>query len=255
MIKLFRNTRRRLLRANRFANPASSTGRYLLYAVGEIVLVVIGILIALQLNTWNSNRIQQEEIQTTYRNMLEEIASTQTQMQQKYTLIENVLISKNKRSLQLMKLKNKDSIHKIYETLIAVSNVVTVVYDMPTTSEFLNDRNITGIKNTKLKEILLHVKRNLRFGQIVDTYAANQLNTLIEPYLTKNLNYAMVVEGRDMLEINTTDHAIFFDNLELENLINLKIETDNTKIDYLRTFERVLNNAHQEISNQLVDSD
>ena len=32
------------------------TGKYLKYAIGEIILVVIGILIALQINTWNENR-------------------------------------------------------------------------------------------------------------------------------------------------------------------------------------------------------
>ncbi|MCP9198595.1 DUF6090 family protein [Gramella sp. GC03-9] len=49
MIKFFRNIRRRLLRENRFT-------RYLIYAVGEIILVVIGILIALQINNWNENQ-------------------------------------------------------------------------------------------------------------------------------------------------------------------------------------------------------
>ena len=49
MIKFFRNIRRRLLRENRFT-------RYLLYAIGEIILVVIGILIALQINNWNEKR-------------------------------------------------------------------------------------------------------------------------------------------------------------------------------------------------------
>ena len=39
----------------------NKTGRYLKYAIGEIVLVVIGILIALQLNTWNQNRIDRNE--------------------------------------------------------------------------------------------------------------------------------------------------------------------------------------------------
>ena len=46
MIKLFRHIRQRLLAENRFS-------KYLLYAIGEIILVVIGILIALQINNWN----------------------------------------------------------------------------------------------------------------------------------------------------------------------------------------------------------
>ena len=49
MIKFFRKIRQRLLSENRFS-------KYLVYAIGEIVLVVIGILIALQINNWNENR-------------------------------------------------------------------------------------------------------------------------------------------------------------------------------------------------------
>jgi hypothetical protein len=49
MIKFFRNIRYKLLGESRFA-------RYLVYATGEIILVVIGILIALQVNNANENR-------------------------------------------------------------------------------------------------------------------------------------------------------------------------------------------------------
>ncbi len=53
MIKLFRNIRKRLLKEGKTAN-------YLKYAIGEIVLVVIGILIALQINNWNQSRQNQK---------------------------------------------------------------------------------------------------------------------------------------------------------------------------------------------------
>ena len=46
MIKFFRNIRKRLLNHGK-------TSQYLKYAIGEIILVVIGILIALQINNWN----------------------------------------------------------------------------------------------------------------------------------------------------------------------------------------------------------
>lgn len=49
MLKFFRKIRQNLL-------SEGKTGRYLKYAIGEIVLVVIGILIALQINNWNENR-------------------------------------------------------------------------------------------------------------------------------------------------------------------------------------------------------
>ena len=49
MIKFFRRIRQQLLTENKFS-------KYLIYAIGEIVLVVIGILIALQINNWNEER-------------------------------------------------------------------------------------------------------------------------------------------------------------------------------------------------------
>lgn len=49
MIKFFRRIRQRLVVENKFS-------KYLLYAIGEIVLVMIGILLALQINNWNSTQ-------------------------------------------------------------------------------------------------------------------------------------------------------------------------------------------------------
>lgn len=60
MIKFFRRIRQNLLFENK-------TGKYLKYAIGEIVLVVIGILIALQINNWNDikkNKIIEHQLLT-----------------------------------------------------------------------------------------------------------------------------------------------------------------------------------------------
>ncbi|OIQ30854.1 MAG: hypothetical protein BM564_01185 [Bacteroidetes bacterium MedPE-SWsnd-G2] len=54
MIKFFRKIRQRLLSENKFS-------KYLIYAIGEIILVVIGILIALQVNNWNERRQNQKK--------------------------------------------------------------------------------------------------------------------------------------------------------------------------------------------------
>ena len=53
MIKFFRHIRQQLLSEGNTGKPALPAGRYLKYAIGEIILVVIGILIALQINNWN----------------------------------------------------------------------------------------------------------------------------------------------------------------------------------------------------------
>ena len=52
MIKFFRHIRRSLINQN-------NMGKYFKYAIGEILLVVIGILIALQINNWNETRKEQ----------------------------------------------------------------------------------------------------------------------------------------------------------------------------------------------------
>lgn len=54
MIKFFRKIRYNLMSENK-------TGKYLKYAIGEIILVVIGILIALQINNWNENRKERNQ--------------------------------------------------------------------------------------------------------------------------------------------------------------------------------------------------
>jgi len=63
MIRFFRKIRQRLLAENPppaiEGNRAGKVSRYLLYATGEIVLVVIGILFALQINSWNEDRVNQ----------------------------------------------------------------------------------------------------------------------------------------------------------------------------------------------------
>jgi len=58
MITLLRTLRRKLLGEGKLS-------KYLAYAVGEILLVVLGILIALQVNTWNLERLDKIEEQAT----------------------------------------------------------------------------------------------------------------------------------------------------------------------------------------------
>ena len=54
MIKFFKKIRQNIL-------SEGKTGKYFKYAIGEIVLVVIGIVIALQLNNWNESRKNEDE--------------------------------------------------------------------------------------------------------------------------------------------------------------------------------------------------
>ncbi|WP_245962896.1 DUF6090 family protein, partial [Ulvibacter antarcticus] len=68
MIKFFRKIRQKMLIENKFS-------KYLIYAIGEIALVVIGILIALSLNNWNQKKSERNS-ETQYIFSLIEDAKT-----------------------------------------------------------------------------------------------------------------------------------------------------------------------------------
>ena len=75
MIKFFRKIRQKMLTENKFS-------KYLIYAVGEIILVVIGILIALQINNWNETRqIKKVEKEILYV-LLEDLNSAKSYSEQ-----------------------------------------------------------------------------------------------------------------------------------------------------------------------------
>jgi len=73
MIRLFRKIRHKLLSEN-------SYGIYILYASGEIVLVVIGILFALQIDNWNENRSIRNAEQLLLGNLKLEISANQERL-------------------------------------------------------------------------------------------------------------------------------------------------------------------------------
>jgi Family of unknown function (DUF6090) len=72
MIKFFRKIRYDLMKKNK-------TGKYLKYAIGEIILVVIGILIALGVNNWNqekkNNRLGEDYLLRIHRDLVQDTIS------------------------------------------------------------------------------------------------------------------------------------------------------------------------------------
>ncbi|MCE2612788.1 DUF6090 family protein [Flavobacteriaceae bacterium D16] len=92
MIKFFRKIRQKLLTENKFR-------QYIIYAIGEIFLVVIGILIALQINNWNENR-KKLKLKASYETSLRNDLSLDTLMLGK-------LIEENYRVLKSLQMQQK----------------------------------------------------------------------------------------------------------------------------------------------------
>ena len=73
MLKFFRNIRKSLIQQNKMS-------KYFKYAIGEVVLVVIGILIAVQINSWYSNRQLKAGNKILLNKMLTELELNKTRM-------------------------------------------------------------------------------------------------------------------------------------------------------------------------------
>jgi hypothetical protein len=86
MLRFFRQIRQRLLTDNKFS-------KYLLYAVGEILLVMIGILLALQVNNWNEGQKNLKKGHEILVDVKENIEFNNTQFQNDVELNKDVINS------------------------------------------------------------------------------------------------------------------------------------------------------------------
>jgi len=78
MIRIFRHIRKKLIEQD-------NVRKYLLYAIGEILLVVIGILIALQVNNWNEERKAKIEEEIILSSLLEDLEFAITESKEMIT--------------------------------------------------------------------------------------------------------------------------------------------------------------------------
>jgi hypothetical protein len=143
MIKFFRKIRQNLL-------SEGKTTKYLKYAIGEIILVVIGTLIALRINNWNESQKEQAQEQELLSQLQSEFQSNLEQLDQK-TDLRNQMITASLKLLNTIdhpETRNSDSIVK-YISLTAIG---------PTFDPIVNDINsserIQLLQNSSLKENL-----------------------------------------------------------------------------------------------------
>jgi hypothetical protein len=145
MLKLFRKFRQRLLTGNKVTN-------YLLYAIGEIVLVVIGILIALSINNANQDRITREKEQAYLKGLKSEFAASRHKLEN--------LMEVNRQNYegakQLLSLLSEDSptYNEVQlSRLLFASFAYEIAYN-PNNSllnEMINSGSLKDISNPKLR--------------------------------------------------------------------------------------------------------
>jgi len=137
MLTFFRRIRKTLL-------GSGATGKYLLYAVGEIALVVIGILIALQINNWNTERISHSNELKLFANIVNDLSIDHQSMED---LLQRAKL-KQQNHLRLYNESIANTVSKIEDPyhieIIQTVDVVSLAFD--------NYRNsVEGISNEEIR--------------------------------------------------------------------------------------------------------
>ena len=176
MIKLFRNIRKNLL-------AEGKTTKYFKYAIGEIILVVIGILIALQINNWNEQRKQNRNLRDVYSNLLLDIKS------------DSVSYSKNLKELKDINFLQE----QLYKT--GVKNDTTIVIENTSIIRFLPNYNpitkdndpflATKITNDSIRKEILIYFRDMKDMDDIYSELDEVIKTKMRVYLGNKKMYKL----------------------------------------------------------------
>jgi len=153
-MKFFHRTRQKLLSKNLPDRKAGKFSKYLLYALGEIFLVVIGILIALQINNWNEARKNANTEKEYYNGFLEDVLLDEIIVQEQIKITEQRLLSANQLLSELQ--MDEPKMLRIGQTLVgAVSQSNFELKPTQTTYEDVKSSgNVHLIKDLELKRLL-----------------------------------------------------------------------------------------------------
>ncbi|MCA0133813.1 DUF6090 family protein [Winogradskyella alexanderae] len=205
MIKFFRQIRQSLIMKNQ-------TGKYFKYAIGEIILVVIGILIALQVNNWNEHR----KLKRTQSNYLEQLSADIDSMQFHYKGIvgyREIKLNEARESfkiLQSCKITKDDK--NIFDEALLSYNDLGVLFEIRDTyDEMLSANLVASIENKNFKNIITEF-----YGQ------RDAMQVFIEQF-KENLN-------SDYLAIK--EHVVFGFNEVNQPTVEYKIEDLCNKPDF-----------------------
>jgi hypothetical protein len=240
MIKFFRKIRQKLVAENRFS-------KYLIYAIGEIVLVVIGILIALSINNWNEDRKNRIAEADYYCRILEDLELNEKLIDETSELISSKIQLSKELIFDLNRFPNDKSVI-LNKFVVAIRQDVfvpsTIAFDDITSSGQLKLLADVNLKNrliqhrTFLNNILnlLQENRNEIINRMSDFESMSEFGYQEIDYLGRELDKEHLALLPKNNWTNDPDNPIFIkfqDNLivylallirQKQHLSNLKVE-------------------------------
>ena len=206
----------------------NKTGKYFKYAIGEIVLVVIGILIALSINNWNENRKNYDKenaillnLKTEYETNKADLLETSNRNSKKYGLVKKILLFTGQSNKNLTKEISDEMIYSIFGGHTA--DVSTGFID-----DLLSSGNIYLVKNDSLRQKLTNWSKELfdHKTESENDHAIWYRNDFL-PFMQKNYSYEK--RGNNLLtdlDFKTSfneDYKSIYESKEFENIVITKL--------------------------------
>ncbi len=143
------------------------------YAIGEIILVVIGILIALSINNWNENRKNSIEEKAILETLLENLKLSKAQSE--FLISEEITLKERLIQILGIDANNTKSNSQIIPDSIFKSAVWELQSDQPTFNTYNN------LKSTNKLNLIKNKKINERFTEL--EFRQNKLNDILDDRL------------------------------------------------------------------------
>jgi len=251
MINFFRHIRQKLLSENRFS-------KYLLYAIGEIILVVIGILIALQINNWNDLR-KEKTIERKYLEALKDEYESNLQVLTS-TIEENQNLVKQ--LTELLSFFDGAKLEKTPSKAIAKTIGNTLRYEVifaPSTgvqTDIISSGNLSQLKNQELRQKIASLGNAL---QVVSRHEMDAIevkdelvNSITEKISLRVLFEAVGNEVPGHSEFKTSDLKLLFRSMKMENdLILYQGIAKTTGVVFYNPLKEDIETILQTIENEL----
>jgi hypothetical protein len=171
MIKFFRKIRQGLISENKFS-------KYLLYAIGEIVLVVIGILIALQLNLNSENRKLGSERQGYYHQLLDDLNKDKVYIEETIATLDSFRLGYNN-YLETFKKPNLSPNLVIANIFSLGINSLLIEFNT-STIETLENTGEIKLLAPHIRKKLANLKRNQDLAMKISFANDNNKNVILE---------------------------------------------------------------------------
>jgi len=235
MIKFFRKIRQKMLTENKF-------GKYLTYAIGEIILVVIGILIALSINNWNENRKNSIEEKAILENLIENLNLSKIQSEQ--LISEENQLKQN--LIQILGVNSNDS--RVNAKIISDSIFKNAVWDLQSDMPTFNAYN--NLKSTNKLSLIKNKNINEKFTEL--EFRQNKLNDILEDRLSvhqiriddileKEINFIPLVKSNiPTINIENESKNNYLQVLEIKrirNLLGMKLSYTQDVIDFRKNLD------------------